>query len=67
MNTLSQIRGGLVKRVFASTADENYIVERWCFRNGLLRDFYWPSVHSVEKYLKTVLPMNESSAQKIWE
>ena len=58
MHTLSQLKGGIVKRLFVGTADENYIAARWCAANGLYNDFYWLAVHCLEKYLKAVLLLN---------
>lgn len=52
----------LVRRMFRDTADQNYIAARWCFLNGLNVDFYWLALHSIEKYLKTILLLNGKAA-----
>jgi len=49
--------------MFRDTADQNYVSARWCFLNGLNLDFYWLSLHAVEKYLKTILLLNGESAK----
>jgi HEPN domain-containing protein len=48
----------IVNELFIKTADENYVVARWCFFEGLDVDFFWLAVHAVEKYLKAVLLLN---------
>jgi hypothetical protein len=40
-----------IQRMFVDTADENYIVARWCYLNSLAVDFYWLGAHAVEKYV----------------
>lgn len=51
-------KGSIINEMFLHTADENYIVARWCHENGFYTDFSWNSVHSLEKYLKAVLLFN---------
>jgi hypothetical protein len=48
----------IVDEIFIKTADENYVVARWCFCQGMNVDFFWLAVHCVEKYLKAVLVLN---------
>jgi hypothetical protein len=52
-------KGSIIHEMFLHTADENYIVARWCFDNQLMTDFFWNSVHALEKYLKAVLLFND--------
>ncbi|MEL6362570.1 MAG: hypothetical protein AAFR21_15945 [Pseudomonadota bacterium] len=52
----------IIRRQFLNTADQTYIVARWCFLNRLYLDFYWNAAHCVEKYLKAALLMNGQSA-----
>lgn len=40
------IRRDIVKELFLKTADQTYVVARWCFLNGLYLDFYWNGVHA---------------------
>jgi hypothetical protein len=54
----------IVEDFFISTADDNYVAARWCYLDGLNIDFFWLSVHSLEKYLKAALLLNCKSA--IW-
>ena len=48
----------IVKSFFVDTADHNYILARWSFLHHLHRDFYWNSLHCLEKYLKASLVLN---------
>lgn len=50
-------------RMFVATADGNYILARSAFFLGLPFDFYWLSVHALEKYYKAILLMNGHSAK----
>ena len=53
----------IVRSMFIDTADNNYLVARWCFHNDLLNDFYWNALHALEKYLKSILLLNGKSAK----
>jgi hypothetical protein len=53
----------IVDEFFIKTADDNYIAARWCFTQGLNIDFFWLGVHSLEKYLKVALLLNDRSAR----
>ncbi|MFT8737313.1 MAG: hypothetical protein ABF760_07615 [Zymomonas mobilis] len=55
-------KNNLIRELFVRTADENYITARWCAINQLNVDFFWLSVHALEKYLKAVLLINGQSA-----
>jgi hypothetical protein len=48
----------IVNELFIVTADENYVVARWCYQHELRVDFFWLAVHSLEKYLKAALLLN---------
>lgn len=48
----------VVRRMFVATADGNYILARSAYFLRLPFDFYWLSLHSLEKYYKAVLLMN---------
>ena len=52
-----------VKRTLVTTADENYILARHAFFMGFYNDFFWLSLHSIEKYLKAVLLINGHSSK----
>ena len=41
----------IVRDLFVDTADDNYIAARWCFVEGLNVDYFWLSVHALEKYM----------------
>ncbi len=57
------IKHDIVKELFLKTADQTYVVARWCFLNGLYLDFYWNALHALEKYLEAVLLVNGRSAK----
>jgi hypothetical protein len=51
-------KNSIIRSFFIDTADHNYIVARWAFSHHLYRDFYWNSLHCLEKYLKAALVLN---------
>ena len=53
----------LVLRMFVATADQNYILPRLAYLNGLSLDFFWLSLHATEKYLKAILLFNGHSTR----
>jgi hypothetical protein len=53
----------IARRMFVSTADNNYILARSAFFNELDFDFYWLSLHALEKYFKAILLMNGKKAK----
>src|ERR1700686_4295761 len=53
----------LVDQMFIATADENYILARWAAINRLDLDFFWLSLHALEKYLKAILLLNGKPAK----
>ncbi|AZS20715.1 hypothetical protein [Caulobacter sp. FWC26] len=55
---LNGARHSLVHELYLRTADETYIVARWCGNVGLGTDFLWNSAHALEKYLKAALLLN---------
>ncbi|MEM9617080.1 MAG: hypothetical protein AAF936_03885 [Pseudomonadota bacterium] len=58
------MRSTVCREFFMYTADNNYITGRWCYLNGQHLDFYWMSLHALEKYLKCVLLMNGHSGKE---
>lgn len=56
-------KNSAVNGFFVETADENYIICRWCFLHGFYQNFYWNAAHAVEKYLKAALVLNDRSAK----
>jgi hypothetical protein len=56
-------KGSIIREMFLHTADENYIVARWSYDNHLMTDFFWNSVHALEKYMKAVLLFNGISVK----
>jgi len=56
-------KGTIIREMFLHTADENYVVARWSHDNQLFTDFFWNSVHALEKYMKAVLLINGKPAK----
>lgn len=48
----------VIMEMYVQTADENYINSRMCYQHGLYLDFFWQSLHALEKYMKALLLMN---------
>ena len=57
-------RVGSSRSLFIDTADDNYIAARWCFVEGLNVDYFWLSVHLLEKYMKAALLLNGHSSKE---
>jgi hypothetical protein len=53
----------ITKCMFVSTADQNYMLARVAFFDGLDLDFFWLSLHALEKYYKAALLMNGQEAK----
>ncbi|TIX46358.1 MAG: hypothetical protein E5V33_31725, partial [Mesorhizobium sp.] len=51
-------KSDIIRELFMKTADQTYVVARWCFLNRLYLDFYWNGLHAFEKYLKASLLFN---------
>ena len=56
-------RHRVVRTLFVDAADENYITACWCFVEGLNVDYFWLSVHALEKYMKADLLLNGHSSK----
>ncbi|MCW2086187.1 UNVERIFIED_ORG: hypothetical protein M2193_008362 [Bradyrhizobium japonicum] len=56
-------KNSIINELFIATADDNYVLARWCFHQHLNVDFYWLAVHALEKYLKAILLLNGKSAK----
>jgi hypothetical protein len=63
-DSLHPEKHSIVDELFIKTANENYIAARWSYEHGLHVDFFWLSVHCLEKYLKAVLLLNGRSAKR---
>ena len=64
LDDYSAEKHSIINELFIATADDNYVLSRWCFHQHLNVDFFWLAVHSVEKYLKAALLLNGESAKK---
>lgn len=58
------LRNNIVYDMYLDTADQNYIVARWCFQRNLALDFLWNATHCLEKIMKAVLLLNGQSGTK---
>lgn len=56
------LRNNITYNMFVDTADQNYVVARWCFQRNLALDFLWNATHCLEKMMKAVLLLNGRSA-----
>ena len=39
------LRNNVVYDMFVDSADQNYVVARWCFQQNLALDFLWNATH----------------------
>lgn len=60
---LDVLKNSIVTETFVDTADQNYLMARWAYHRGMFTDFFWNSVHALEKYFKASLLLNELSAK----
>lgn len=63
LDDLYPYKHDIINELYIKTADDNYVVARWCFNYGLDTDFFWLAAHCVEKYLKAALLLNERPAK----
>jgi hypothetical protein len=63
LDALYPYKQSIIDDLYIKTADDNYVVARWCFDNGLDVDFFWLAAHCLEKYLKAALLLNERPAK----
>ena len=54
----------LIRTMFFDTADMNYVGARAAFFERRDHDFWWLTLHAVEKYFKTALLMNGETANQ---
>ncbi|WP_395828742.1 HEPN domain-containing protein [Elstera sp.] len=53
----------IIDQMFVRTADQDYIIARVAFLNGMDLNSLWNSVHSLEKYFKAILLYNGLSSK----
>lgn len=63
LDALYPCKHSIIDELFIKTADDNYLVARWCFNYGMDVDFFWLAAHCLEKYLKAALLLNERPAK----
>src|SRR5215212_8538444 len=63
--TVQRYVNDITRRMFVATADENYILSRIAFLYGFDWDFFWLSLHALEKYFKATLLMNDKSPRNL--
>lgn len=54
----------IIRGMFTDTADMNYVGARAAFFERRDYDFWWLTLHAVEKYLKAILLLNGEAAKK---
>ncbi|WP_299641455.1 hypothetical protein [uncultured Tateyamaria sp.] len=57
------MKNNIVTETFVDTADQNYLIARWAYHRGMFTDFFWNSVHSLEKYFKASMLLNGRSGK----
>jgi hypothetical protein len=63
LDNLYPYRHSIVDELYIKTADDNYVVARWCFNYGMDVDFFWLAAHCLENYLKAALLLNGRPAK----
>ena len=58
------LKNSIVYDMYLDTADQNYVVARWCFQQNLAVDFLWNATHCLEKTMKAVLLLNGQSGTR---
>ncbi len=51
----------IINELYFKTADDTYIVARWCSIQRLSPDFIWNAIHALEKYMKAAILYNGGS------
>jgi hypothetical protein len=64
MSEIAPYTNDIARRMFIATADQNYMLARAAFFSELDLDFYWLSLHALEKYFKAILLLNGRSVKK---
>lgn len=64
LDNLYPFKHSIVDDLYIKTADDNYVIARWCFYTGMDVDFFWLAAHSLEKYMKAALLLNEKPAKR---
>ena len=62
ISKLDSRKHNIVYNLFVDSADQNYLVARWCYQQGLAIDFLWNAAHCLEKFLKAALLLNGQSS-----
>lgn len=55
----------IINELYFKTADDTYIVARWCSIQRLSSDFIWNAIHALEKYMKAAILLNGGSVKNI--
>lgn len=55
----------IIDSLYFQTADQTYIVARWCSIQRLSSDFIWNAIHALEKYLKAAILSNGGSVKDL--
>ncbi len=63
--SLDKLLNDFALRSLRETADKDYVHARLAYRYRLIPQFFWSSLHSLEKYTKCVLLLNRIDATKV--
>lgn len=64
MNKIALVNN-FATRCFRDTADKDYVHARMAYRTDLMPQFFWSSLHCLEKYFKCVLLLARINGRKI--
>lgn len=63
--TLAERKVDLVKRLFISAADNDYLTARWAYSHAMSGQFFWAASQALEKYMKALWLLNDRSVLSI--
>lgn len=58
------LKNNIVTSMFVDPGDDNYVMARIAYHNGLYQDFFWNAAQAAEKYLKASLLLNRETLIK---
>lgn len=54
----------IITEAFVYTADSDYVTARFMALSGMKREFFWPALHALEKYMKAILLFDGQSVKE---
>lgn len=64
MTKLNCFKMEMVNEMFVEPADNNYVLARWLFVNGIVPEYCWQAAQAIEKYQKAILLLNKERITK---